>query len=166
MKRPTLSLIAALGTRTRAIGNNGKLLWHIPEDMARFKQLTLGHPIIMGRATFDSIGRPLPLRSNIVLTCNPTWTHEGVMVVHTIDEALDLARSLDEQEIFVIGGGELYAQTIDKADRLYLTLVEDDTPGDAFFPAYEQLPFTKTEATLGTSEDMRYVFVTLEHTSQ
>jgi dihydrofolate reductase len=160
----TLSLIAALGAHTRVIGAAGRLLWRIPEDLVRFKTLTLGHPIIMGRKTFDSIGRPLPGRTNIVVTRNTAWTHEGVTVAHTVDEALAHARTIDTEEIFVIGGGELYTQTIDRADRLYLTLIEDDTPGDTYFPTYENTHVRTTLEVPKQRGSLHYQFSTYERT--
>jgi dihydrofolate reductase len=159
---PILSLISALGKKTRAIGKNNALLWRIPEDLARFKQITQGHPIIMGCKTFESIGRPLPERTNIVLTLDPTWTCEGVTPAHTLDEAVSIASARDQTEIFIIGGGSVYAQTIARADRLYLTLVEDDAPGDTFFPPYEDLPFRVTEEVAHISGTLHYQFVLLE----
>ncbi len=164
MITPRISLIAALSTHTRAIGNKGALLWHIPEDLARFKRITTGHPILMGQATFQSIGRPLPGRDNIVLSHDVTYAPEGVYVAHTLDDALTYARTHDTQEVFVIGGGMVYAQTIDIADRLYLTLVESTSDGDTYFPPYEHLPFKKIEEVYASIAEMRYTFVTLERT--
>ncbi len=131
---PRITLIAALGARTRAIGRNGKLLWHLPGDLPRFRALTLGHPVVMGSVTFASIGKPLPGRTTIVLTKDLAWAHEGVIVAHTLDEALEAATARDPHEVFVAGGGSVYAQAITRADRLLLTLVDDDTEGDTFFP--------------------------------
>jgi dihydrofolate reductase len=159
---PRISLIAALGATTRAIGAQGALLWHIPEDLAHFKRITLTHPVIMGQATFESIGRPLPKRENIVLSHDPTYAPEGVHVAHSLEEALTYARTRDSEEIVVIGGGTVYTQTIDSADRLYLTLVESETPGDTYFPPYEHLPFKKVEEHHSSTADMRYTFVTLD----
>jgi dihydrofolate reductase len=140
---PRLSLIVALGTRTRAIGKNNALLWHLKGDLPRFKALTFGHPLIMGFNTFQSIGKPLPGRTNIVLTHDTTWSHDGVQVCHSFDEAIQFADSLDTDEVFVIGGGVVYAHALPYADRLYLTLVDDDTEGDTFFPDYTKLPFVE-----------------------
>lgn len=138
-------MIAAVGGN-RVIGRGNTLLWHIPEDLKRFKALTLGHPVVMGRKTFDSIvaflGKPLPGRSNIVITRDTTWSYPEVVVAHSLSEALNKARELDEEEVFVIGGGQIYAEAIDSADRLYLTLVESTDEGDTFFPQYED-KFTK-----------------------
>lgn len=159
-----ISLIVALGTRTRAIGKNNTLLWHVPGDLPRFKALTTGHPIIMGSKTFESIGRPLPGRTNIVVTHDHNWTHDDVTVYHSIDEALAIARTLDTDEIFVIGGGMVYAQTIAHADRLYLTLVDDDTPGDTFFPDYTTLPFVETAREEHEKDDLKYAWAIFERT--
>ena len=145
MSQPRTSIIAALG-KGRAIGKDNRLLWHIPEDLKRFKALTLGHPVIMGRKTFDSIvaqlGKPLPGRTNIIVTRDTAWAHEGAKVAHTIEEALMKAREIDHEEVFMIGGAQIYAQALPFADWLYLTLVESEAEGDTFFPAYEHM-FTK-----------------------
>ncbi len=129
------------------IGKNNQLLWHIPDDLKRFKQLTLGHPVIMGRKTFasilESLGKPLPGRTNIVITRDTAWAHEGVTVTHSLEEALAKASEIDKEEIFIGGGTEIYTQALPCVDRLYLTLIEDDKEGDAHFPSYEA-DFQKT----------------------
>ena len=141
-----LSIIAAIG-KNRELGKDNQLLWHIPDDLKRFKQLTLGHPVIMGRKTFDSIaaaiGGPLPGRTNIVVTRGSTalTTSDNVLRATSLEDALAQARAIDS-EIFVIGGGQLYAQALPQADRLYLTLIDDAREADTFFPTYEEL-FTK-----------------------
>jgi dihydrofolate reductase len=126
--------------RGRVIGAEGKLPWHIPEDLQRFKALTTGHTIIMGRKTFESIGRPLPKRTNIVVTRDSQWQAEGVAVAPSIEAALQKALG---DEAFIIGGGEIYEQTVDQADRLYLTLVDGAYEGDAFFPDFDAAAFTE-----------------------
>ena len=128
-----LAIIAALGHR-RAIGKDGKLPWHIPEDMKRFKRLTTGHAVLMGRGTWDSLGRPLSGRRNVVLSSSPL---EGVESYRSIEESLRALASAER--VFVIGGGNVYAQLIDRADELYLTLVDRDVEADTFFPPYEHL---------------------------
>jgi dihydrofolate reductase len=165
MNTPHITIIAALGARTRAIGKDNNLLWHIPGDLPRVKTLTMGHPLIMGSKTFESIGRPLPGRTTIVITKDPHWTHEGVTVCHSVDEALETARTLDTEEIFIFGGGSIYTQTIEHADRLYLTLVDDDTEGDTFFPDYAHLPFTETAREAHEVDGLRFAYVTLERTT-
>ncbi len=113
------------------IGCHNRLIWHISEDLKRFKALTTGHPIIMGRKTYDSIGRPLPGRQNIVISRNPELKIEGCDVVGSLSEAIEIAQG---EEKFVIGGGEIYRQALPLCDRLYLTKVEQSPEGDTFFP--------------------------------
>ncbi len=141
----TVSIIAALGEKTRALGKDGELLFSIPEDLKRFKALTLGHPVIMGRKTWESLPekvRPLPGRTNIVLTSKKEYRAEGAEVVYTKEDALRKASaSQGASEIFIIGGGEVYAVFLPFTNRLYLTLVPNDAEGDVFFPPYEN--FTK-----------------------
>lgn len=164
MHNPRLSMIAALGTN-RAIGMNNRLLWEIPEDLERFRAMTRSHANVMGRKTFESIlsirGSPLPQRTNIVVTRNPAWTHPGAIVSTSLLCALAAARSCETDEVFVIGGGDVYAAAITYADRLYLTIVEDAPAADAFFPEYPE--FMKViEDRLGTGTAPRYRFLTLE----
>jgi|SRR5690554_1963569 dihydrofolate reductase len=137
-----LAMIAAQ-SENRVIGHNNKLPWYLPEDLKYFKRVTLGKPIIMGRKTFESIGRPLPGRTNIIVTRNADWTHEGagVRVVHSLQQAIELAESLalvnGFEESLVIGGAEIYALALPRADRLYLTQVHAEVQGDAYFPLLE-----------------------------
>ncbi len=139
---PQLILIAALAEKNRVIGKDGKLPWHISEDLKRFKRLTLGNPVLMGRKTFESIlqrnGKPLPDRKNIVLTSSRCYPHlPNVVTYPSLDRAMDgLA---DEERVFIIGGEKVFAETLLLANRLELTIVEDDYDGDAFFPEYEYL---------------------------
>jgi dihydrofolate reductase len=132
-----LSIIVAMANN-RAIGKDNQLLWHLPEDLKYFKRMTMGKPMIMGRKTFESIGRPLPGRLNIVVTRQSNWQFEGVKVVHSIDAAKKLAQAqafIDGvYEVMLIGGAELYKTSIDHADKLYVTRVDTDIDGDAFFP--------------------------------
>jgi dihydrofolate reductase len=139
-----LAMIAAQ-SQNRVIGNNNKLPWYLPEDLKYFKRVTLGKPIIMGRKTFESIGRPLPGRTNIIITRNPDWTHDGagVRVVHSLQQAIELAESLalvnGFEESLVIGGAEIYALALPQADRLYLTQVHAEVQGDAHFPPLDPM---------------------------
>ena len=135
-----ISAIAAIG-HNRVLGKNNELLWRIPDDLKRFKNLTTGHVIVMGRKTFESIGKPLPNRSNIVITRDASWQHEGVLVAHSVEDALVKAKELDA-EIFIIGGAQIYEQALPFTERLYLTLIDDSKEGDVYFPPYETL-FTK-----------------------
>lgn len=161
MKKQRVSIIAALGATNRAIGRNNDLIWKISDDLKRFKALTTGHPIIMGRKTYESIGRPLPNRTNIIVTRDRTYKKEGCVVVHSLEEALSAGAALDTDEIFIIGGGELYAQALPHTDRLYLTLVHSNESGDVFFPPYEM--FTNiVEKEDHSDHTPPYTWVTLE----
>lgn len=134
-----ISLIAA-ASENNVIGARGNLPWKLPDDWKHFKELTSGHPIIMGRKTFASIGRPLPNRRNIVITHREGWSADGCDVVHSLDEAFRQALSfelsaLSASELFIIGGGEIYRQALPRADRIYLTRVHAMVEGDVTFPA-------------------------------
>jgi dihydrofolate reductase len=126
-----LSLIAALA-ENRVIGRDNDLPWRMPADLRHFRRTTLGHHVIMGRRNYESIGKPLAGRTNVVVTGNRGYRAPGCQVVHSIEAALALARN--DPEPFVIGGAALYAQTLAQADRLYLTLIHAEVPGDTFFP--------------------------------
>lgn len=128
-----ITLIAAC-SENRVIGKNGTLIWHIPEDLKRFKKLTLGHPIVMGRKTFESIGKALPGRTNIILTRDKNFKADGCLVYNKMSDILEL---FEKNNIFVIGGGEIYKQFLDKADRIELTLIHKNYEGDTFFPELE-----------------------------
>ncbi len=126
-----ISIIAAMA-ENRVIGRDGAIPWDIPDDRRRFRELTMGHPIIMGRKTFESIGRPLPGRRNIILTRLPEYRREGCCVVHSLADALAAAGGADE--VFICGGEELYRLALPLADRIYLTVVHRCCAGDAYFP--------------------------------
>ncbi len=158
--KPRLSAIAAI-SKNRVIGHNGQLPWHIPKDLQRVRTLTLHHPIIMGRKTFESIGRPLPKRHNIVITRQPDYSVAGILVAHSINQALDLAKTLDTQEIFIFGGGEIYAATLPLVERLYLTIVEVDLVGDTFFPDYSKFSKVLRQET-HEENGYRFQFLDLE----
>lgn len=129
-----LTLIAAVG-RNRAIGRDNEMPWHLPEDLAHFKQSTLGHIIVMGRKTYDSIGRALPGRHTVVVTRQRDWSVEGVDVAGSLEAALDLASG---EEVFVAGGGQIYAQALPRADRLLITEVDQSPAAEVFFPEVDQ----------------------------
>lgn len=138
-----LSLIAAIG-KNRELGRKGDLIWRIKEDLQNFKSLTMGHHILMGRKTWDSIGRALPGRTMIVVSRSRLALPEGVFSVKTLEEAYELAQLRSETELFVIGGGEIYQQTISKADGLYLTLVDETcSEADVFFPEFRGEDWTE-----------------------
>ena len=149
---PRICLIVAQGLN-RVIGHNNEMPWHIPEDLQYFKRTTLGKPVIMGRKTFESIGRPLPQRPNIVITRQQDWQAEGVEVAHSIDQAIEMAKELgDFEEIMVIGGAEIYRQSLPMADRLYITQVQAAFEGDAFFPEYTLDEWRRTHCDDETSK--------------
>lgn len=163
-----ISLIVA-AARNGAIGRGGALPWHLPADLKRFKQLTLGKPILMGRKTFDSIGRPLPGRANIVITRDRSYAPAGVTVVHGFDDALGKAREAAKQlgadEIVVIGGADIFRLALPVADRLHLTEVHADVRGDTFFPAFDRAEWAETlreDRKSDGADGMAYSFVVLE----
>jgi dihydrofolate reductase len=125
-----------------AIGKNNQLLWHMPADLKHFKQTTSGHTVIMGRKTFDSVGKPLPNRRNIVIT-RQNITIEGCQVVKSIDEALELSKG--EDEVFIVGGAEIYKLSMSKTDKIYLTIIHHSFDADAFFPEINYNEWKETE---------------------
>ena len=130
----TISLIVA-AARNNAIGKDGKLPWHLPNDMKHFKNITWGMPVVMGRRTFESLGKVLPGRKNIVITRQAGWQVDGAVSVKNIEDALFVARETDAKEVMVIGGGEIYKALFEKARRIYLTRVEAEPEADTFFPS-------------------------------
>lgn len=158
--------VVAIG-KNRELGLDGKLLWHIPDDLKRFKALTLGHPIIMGRKTFESIlgytqGKPLPGRTNIVVTRDSSWRYEGVVIASSLEEAIAKGRELDETEVHIGGGQQIYEQALPHIDKLYLTLVEDEKQADSFFPPYEKEFTKKVFEEAGEWNGLKYTWVDLE----
>lgn len=129
---PKITLIVAKA-ENNVIGNDNQLIWHLPNDLKRFKALTTGHPILMGRKTYDSIGRPLPNRTNIVITRNSEWNQEGILTADSLEKAIEIAQEIDS-EIFIIGGGNIYEQALNFADVLEVTEVHQDFKGDTKFP--------------------------------
>lgn len=155
-----ISIIAAIDNN-RGIGKHNKLMWRIPEDMQRFRKLTTNHPVILGRKTYESIGKPLPNRTNIIISRDPAYTAEGCMVAHSVKGAIDMAKTLDPGEIFIIGGAQIYTQALPYVDKLYLTIVDHTFDADAFFPDYAS--FTKeTFRKKGATDTLHYTFVDLE----
>ncbi len=141
MSVPELVLIAAVA-RNGAIGKDNALPWRLKADLAHFKAATLGHPIVMGRKTWDSLGRPLPGRTNIVISRDPDYTAPGAQVVDSLAAAI--AACADQEQVFVIGGAQIYAMAWPLADRLMLTEVDASIDGDAFFPAFDRSAFKET----------------------
>ena len=153
----------AVTKKDAAIGNGGELLHHISDDLKRFKALTMGHPLIFGRKTFESIGRPLPGRTNIIITRNPDFEAPGCIVVPSLEKAIEEAHKIDT-EIFIGGGGEIYKQALPLTDKLYLTIVESEAEGNIFFPDWRQ-DFTKEnfrEERVDEKTGLKYTWVDLE----
>lgn len=160
MKKPRVRIIAAIG-KNRELGKANELIWRIPADFKRMKALTMGHPIIMGRKTFDSIGMPLPNRTNIVVTRQQICI-DGCLVFNSFLKALAAAEAIDSEEIFIFGGASMYAEALPYTDRLYLTIIDaEDSNADTFFPEYTE--FTKViENETHTYGELSFTFLTLE----
>jgi dihydrofolate reductase len=161
-----ISLIVAMAAN-RVIGRDNKLPWRLPNDLRRFRALTMGKPLVMGRKTFESIGRPLDGRHNIVVSRNPDYRAEGCTVVHSPEAAL--AAAVPAEELFVAGGAELYAQFLPRAHRLYLTLVHARVEGDTFFPTYDESQWREIEREDHQADGRHayaYSFLVLEHTTR
>ncbi|WP_312900693.1 dihydrofolate reductase [Chryseobacterium taichungense] len=135
------TIVVAMGEKNE-IGFENQLLWHLPKDLKHFKDLTSGHPVIMGRKTYESIGKPLPNRTNIVVSRKSDWFQEGILIVGSIKEAIKFAKKIDE-EIFIIGGGKVYEQTMDIVDRLEITRVKADLKADTYFPEIDEKVWRK-----------------------
>ena len=166
-----LALVVAQ-SENRVIGRNNNLPWHLPEDLKYFKSVTMGKAIIMGRKTFESIGRPLPGRTNIVVTRNQEYRFKGVDIVHDLQEAIDKVKSLSLingwDEAMIIGGSQLYEQALPLADRLYLTQVHHQVDGDAYFPAINEQDWEKVDSKSFESDDANpynYSFIVLNRKS-
>lgn len=145
-----ISAVVAM-SENRAIGKDNQLLWHLPADLKHFKQITMAKPILMGRKTYQSIGRPLPGRTNVVITHDENFKAEGCVVVHSIQAALDAVH--DQDEICVIGGAKLYQQMLPLVDRIYLTLVHQHFSGDAFFPELNPAEWKEVERVECAADD-------------
>lgn len=172
MKKPIIAAVVAIG-KNRELGKDGKLLWHIPDDLKRFKELTMGHPIIMGRKTFESIvgyiGGPLPGRTNIVVThqdpekYRERFSGDSVIVVPTLEEGIERARAeRGSEEIHIGGGAQLYEQALPMIDKLYLTLIDAEGEADTFFPQYESQFTKKTFEEEHEWKGIKYRFVDVE----
>jgi dihydrofolate reductase len=171
MTKPKISIIVAAGRDREGryvIGANNELLWRIKDDLARFKSLTLGHPIVIGRKTFASIvaalGKPLPGRTNIVVTRDPSYAFDGAMTARSLEAAIKIAASLDQTEVFIGGGGEIYREALPLVDRIYLTLIDDVRDGDTFFPDYTEgfTTVVSRERRLDQGSGLAYEWIDLE----
>lgn len=157
----TVSIIVAIA-KNHAIGKDNKLLWYLPNDLKHFKDVTTGHTVIMGRKTYDSVGKPLPKRRNIVIT-QQAISIEGCEVVSSIEDALALCAH--EDEVFIVGGAQIYRQAIPLTDRIYLTVIDQDFDGDTFFPELNADDWRETERENFEPDEKnkyRYSFITLE----
>jgi dihydrofolate reductase len=157
-----LSIVVAM-SENNAIGKDNKLLWHLPADLKHFKEITSGHTILMGRKTYDSIGKPLPNRRNIVITRNADLKLEGVEIYHDLEEALSQCRN--EAEVFLIGGAEIYRQALKYTDKIYLTRVHETYEADTFFPELEPEKWMETQVEHHQPEaknPVAYTFSTLQ----
>jgi len=172
MKKPIVAAVVAIG-RKRELGKGGRLIWRIPDDIKRFRDLTRGHALILGRKTFESIlsyrGSPLPDRTNIVITRHPERMMEivspssDVLVVSTFEEAMQKAKEIEKEEIHIGGGAEIYKEALPMIDKLYLTLIDAEAPdADTFFPPYEHLFTKKVFEESHEWNDVKYRFVDLE----
>ena len=159
--KPRVSIIVAMA-RNRVIGRDGQLPWHIPEDLKRFKQLTMGHHIVMGRKTWDSLGRLLPGRRHVIVSRQPDYRVPGAQIVRSLDTAI--AACAGDEEIFIIGGGEIYRQALTLTDRIYLTQVALDAEGDTAFPELQPQNWKEAarEHKVDPASGIEYVFLTLQ----
>jgi dihydrofolate reductase len=163
--QPKIVIVAALG-KNRELGKGDELIWHIPDDLKRFKELTLGHPVIMGRKTFESIvraiGKPLPNRTNIVVTRGDNYSHAGVTVVHSLEEGISEAKKLNPSEIHIGGGAQLYIEALRMVDQLRLTRIDAEADADTYFPPYEHEFTVTAEGEDREWNGLQFRFVDLE----
>jgi len=163
-----ISIIVGLGNNNE-IGKGNDIPWYLPADLKYFKQKTIGHPIIMGRKCYESIGRPLPKRTNIIVTRNPEFEAEGCITAFTLDAAIQLAKAYDTEEIFIIGGGEIYKEGLSLASRIYITYIDIDIPNaDVFFPALDTKEWSIISEEAHTKDAKNpydYTFTILERNS-
>lgn len=159
MKKPIISLIAAIG-RNRELGKDNQLVWHIPEDLKFFQDKTKNHVVIMGRNTYESIGKPLPNRTNIVLSRNIDLKISDCIVVDSLKRAFEVAKEREKEEIFVIGGAKVYAESLPFADKLYLTMIHKTAEADTYFPKFDNFKKIK-ESEEFSYKDLKYRFVEL-----
>jgi dihydrofolate reductase len=163
-KEADVALVAAVAANG-VIGADGRMPWHLPADLKHFKRLTMTKPILMGRVTWDAIGKALPGRLNLVMTRNPEWRGQGAMRVGSLDEALRVAGDVEAKELMVIGGAEIYRQALPRAKRIYLTRIDAEPPGDAVFPELDPADWKEVERASHPADARNrwdLTFVTLE----
>ena len=154
-----ISIIAAVG-KNNIIGIDNKLPWKLSADLKRFRAITSGRPVVMGRKTFESIGKPLPNRMNIIITRDKNYKADGCVVVHSAEEALNAAKG--SSEIMIIGGGQIFREFLPKAKRMYLTVIEKEFGGDAYFPEYDKTEWIEVSKEKHEDGGLNYSFVDLE----
>lgn len=162
--KPVLSAIAAMSSN-QVIGNKNQLPWHLPADLKHFKAVTSGHPVLMGRKTYESIGKPLPNRTNIILTHTTNYSAPDCLIIHTMEAAISMAVELEMDEIFVIGGAEIFKQLLPQIQRLYLTQIHHTFDGDAFFPDLNPADWKEVSRELHHADDKNnydYSFIVME----
>ena len=163
-----ISAIAAIAEKSRALGKDNKLLWRIKGDLKRVREMTTGHPLIMGRNTMDhilaTVGKALAGRTNIVITRHQSLTKEGFIIAHSIEEAIEKAQNSlgGNEEIFIFGGAQIYKLALPKTDRLYLTIIKESPEADAFFPDYSEFTKVIQKSEIMQSDGLRYYYLTLE----
>ncbi len=167
-KKPRVSAVAALAEKSRALGNKNLLIWKIPEDMKRLREMTMGHPLIMGRKTMDHLkevaGGALKGRTNIVISRHTDISEPGFIIVDSVEKAIEEAKKSPggDEEIFIFGGGQIFAAALPVTDRLYLTIVKDDPEADAFFPEYQEYTKVIEKSELKNFEGLEFYYLTLE----
>jgi dihydrofolate reductase len=166
LPHPPIVIVAAVSRLNHGIGHSDGLLWHIPDDLKRFKKLTLGHPIIMGRRTFESIvgylGKPLPGRTNIVVTRDLDYSYDGAIVLHSLEEAIAYAEKENPAEIHIGGGAEIYRQALPLVSKLFITWIFDEKEADTFFPDFEKEFVVTDEHKIQTYNGLEYQWVDYE----
>ena len=159
MTQPRISIIAAVA-RNRVIGRDNRLPWHLPQDLKRFRALTMGHHVIMGRKTWESIGRILPGRSMVVVSRDRAYGAAGCLVASSLEQAIRLCGA--DPEVFIIGGAEIYRQALPMADRMYLTRIEQDVAGDTYFPDFDAEEWTESSRETVAGAGMPAAFLVLD----
>ena len=163
-KNPRVSAIAVIAEKSRALGKDNKLLWKLPGDLKRLREITMGHPLIMGRKTMSHMGKVLDGRTNIAVSRNKDFSFPGAVVCSTITEAIERAKSspVGDEEIFIFGGAQIYELALPLTDRLYLTIVQDEPEADAFFPDYSEFKTVIEKSEVMEDNGIKYYYLTLE----
>lgn len=163
-KNPRVSAIAAIAEKSRALGKDNKLLWKIPGDLKRLREITIGHPLIMGRKTMSHMGKVLDGRTNIVISRNKDFAFPGAIVSSTVEDAIKYAETSPggSEEIFIFGGAQIYQLALPLTDRLYLTIVQDELEADAFFPDYSEFKTVIEKSEVMEDSGLKYYYLTLE----